>query len=250
MKGIRIDEHGGPERLVVRELADPVAGAGLVLVEVKACGVNHLDVWVRRGIAGVPYPLPLVLGSDVAGVVRAVGDGVHHVAPGAEVVVAPGVSCGHCQACLSGRDERCRKYGILGEHRDGGYAELIAVPAANVVPKPARLSFEQAAALGVAFLTAWHMLVARAAVAPGELVLVQAAGSGVGSAALQIAKLWGATVIAVARGQGKLARAKELGADHTLDSEKDDVGKAVKQLSGGKGCGSATRRIRTTAISR
>jgi len=206
-----VKSHGGLDRLELVELPDPTPAAGEVLVEVRACGVNHLDVWVRRGVEGHTFPLPLVLGSDPAGVVRAVGPGVSHVKPGDPVVVAPGVSCLHCRACLSGCDHHCPRYGILGEHRHGGCAELVLVPAVNAIPKPAALSFDQAAAVGVAFLTAWHMLVARAALRPGETVLVQAAGSGVGSAAVQIAKLWGATVIATAGSADKRERARGLG---------------------------------------
>ncbi len=236
MKAVVVHKHGDLDALELEERPDPRAEAGQVLVEVRACGVNHLDVWVRRGVPGHTFALPLIPGSDVAGVVRAVGPGVSHVAPLDEVVVAPGVSCGHCKACLCGRDQHCSQYGILGEHRDGGYAELLAVPAANVVAKPQQLSFEQAAAVGVAFLTAWHMLVARAQVQPGETVLVQAAGSGVGSAAVQVAKLWGAEVIATARGTHKLARARELGADHLVDYTTGEVHKEVRKITAGKGC--------------
>ncbi len=235
MQGFVVREHGGPEKLVWGELPDPTCGAGDVVVEVRACGVNHLDLWVRRGVPGHTFPLPLVPGNDVAGVVRAVGTAVSNVQPGDAVIVAPGTSCGTCRACLSGRDHHCPKYGILGEHRDGGYAERVVVPARNVIKKPEALSFTDAAALGVAHLTAWHMLVGRAEVRPGETVLVQGAGSGVGTAAIQVAKLWGAKVIAVASSPDKLERARALGADHTLDGA-GDVAKEARKLTGGRGC--------------
>lgn len=235
MKAIIVREHGGPEALRREEMEDPQAGPGEVLVEVRACGVNHLDIWVRRGVPGHQFPLPLIPGNDVSGVVRQVGPGVSHIKEADQVVVAPGVSCGHCVACLAGRDHHCRSYGILGEHRHGGYADLLVVPAANVLPKPDSLSFEQAAAVGIPFLTAWHMLVNRAELRPGETILIQAAGSGVGSAAVQIAKLWGATVIAAASSDGKLDKARELGADHGINSSTAAVHREVKRLTDGRG---------------
>jgi NADPH:quinone reductase-like Zn-dependent oxidoreductase len=235
MRAYVVREHGGPEALLAESLPDPSPGPGEVLVHVKACGINHLDIWVRRGVPGHTFPLPLIPGNDVAGEVAGCGAGVRDLAAGAPVVVAPGISCGLCQACLSGRDHHCRSYGILGEHRNGGYAELLCVPRANVMPKPEGLSFPEAAALGLAFLTAWHMLVARAELRPGETVLVQAAGSGVGSAAVQIARLWGATVIATASTDEKRARARALGAHHVLDSQSADLARAVKGLTEGRG---------------
>ena len=235
MRAFVVRRHGDLDALELTSLPEPTPGPGEVVVEVRACGVNHLDVWVRRGVPGHHFPLPLVPGSDVAGVVRAVGPGVGNATTGDEVVVAPGTSCGVCVACLSGRDQHCRRYAILGEHRDGGYAELVRVPAANLIPKPQALSFTDAAAVGIAFLTAWHMLVARAELRPGESVLVQAAGSGVGSAAVQIAKLLGATVIATASSAPKRERASALGADHVLDSGGPEVAEEVRALTGGHG---------------
>ncbi len=235
MKVIIVREHGDLTALRHEEVADPQPQAGEVQVAVRACGVNHLDIWLRRGVPGHAFPLPLIPGNDVAGVVSALGAGVQGIKLGDEVVVAPGVSCGACQPCLSGRDQHCRSYGILGEHRHGGYAEFVVVPRVNVFAKPPNLSFEQAAALGVAFLTAWHMLVARARLLPGEQVLVQAAGSGVGSAAIQIARLWGAEVIATASSLAKLARAESLGAKHLIHSQNEDVAQRVKALTAGRG---------------
>jgi NADPH:quinone reductase-like Zn-dependent oxidoreductase len=235
MRGYIVREHGGLDALRAESLPDPTPGPGEVVVQVKACGINHLDVWVRRGVPGHKFPLPLIPGNDVAGVVAACGPGVTDLPVGTPVVVAPGVSCGLCQACLSGRDHHCRSYGILGEHRDGGYCELLRVPRVNAMPKPEKLSFPEAAALGVAFLTAWHMLVGRAELRPGETVLVQAAGSGVGSAAVQIAKLWGSTVIATASSDAKLERARALGADHVINSSSEDIARTVKRLTDGRG---------------
>lgn len=235
MQAVVVREHGDLDKLTLVEQPAPKPGPGQVAVRLQAAGMNHLDVWVRRGVLGHTFPLPLILGSDGAGVVCGLGAGVEDLAVGAEVVVAPGVSCGVCVLCLSGRDHHCRQYGILGEHRDGTYAEVVVVPRANVVAKPANLSFTQAAGIGVAHITAWGMLVRRAELRPGETLLVQAAASGVGSAAVQIGKLLGATVIAVASTDDKLALAKRLGADHLLNSQSDEVAKKVKAITGGQG---------------
>lgn len=235
MRAVVVREHGGPEALRHEDLPDPSMHDRAVRVTVKACGINHLDVWVRRGVPGARFPLPIIPGSDVAGTVVEVGGAVDDVAKGDPVIVAPGASCGRCRACASGRDHHCRQYQILGEGRDGGCAEQIVVDRVNILPKPPELSFEEAAAIGIPFLTAWHMVVARAVVKPGETVLVQAAGSGVGSAAIQIAKLWGARVIATAGTDAKLAQAHEIGADDTLNYTRADIPREVKKLTAGRG---------------
>lgn len=236
MHGFRIDEHGGPEVLVWRELPDPVPRADEALVRVRACALNHLDLWVRNGVPGHRYPLPLVPGSEIAGDVVAVGECVRGFAPGDAVLLAPGLSCGVCARCLAGEDPLCRDYGILGETRDGGYAELVAVPGRNLLPLPRGLSYVEAAALPLVFLTAWHMLGARAKLQPLEDVLVHAAGSGVSSAAIQIARLLGArTVIATASSEAKLTRAIELGATHAVNYTTTDFVRATKEATGGRG---------------
>jgi NADPH:quinone reductase-like Zn-dependent oxidoreductase len=206
-----------------------------VVVRVKAVALNHLDIWVREGWAGLKLAFPHVPGADVAGVVEAVGPGVKGVAPGDEVVVNPGISCGRCRACLSGDDVMCRDYSILGEHVSGGYAQKVAVPSQNVVPKPKNLSFDEAACVPLVFLTAWHALVARAGVRAGETVLVHAAGSGVGSAGIQIAKLLGATVIATAGSDAKCERARQLGADHAVNYSRQDFLAEVRRITGKRG---------------
>lgn len=232
MKAIVLDEHGGPEVLRAAELPDPVAGPDQVVIDVHACALNRLDIWVRGGLPGLRLEYPHRLGSDIAGVVRSVGPGGDDSLVGREVVVNPGLSCGRCERCLDGWDNLCDQYRILGENTQGGYAEQIAVPAANLVDKPARLSMVEAAAFPLTFLTAWQMLVDRAAVRPGETVLIHAAGSGVGSAGLQIAKLHGARVIALASTDAKLAKARELGADETVRTSDDDWPKQVRALPG------------------
>jgi len=235
MKAIIFEQHGGPEVLKPAEVADPQIKPNEVLVEVRACALNHLDVWVRGGLPGIKIPLPHILGNDVAGVVRDVGELATWVKPGDEVMLQPGVSCGRCPECLAGRDNMCDEYDIIGYRRDGGYGELLAVPGVNVIPKPKNLSWPEAAALPLVTLTAWHMLVTQARVQPGEDVLVHAAGSGVGSLGIQIAKLRGARVIATASSEEKLEKARELGADETINYTHDDWPKEVRKLTGGRG---------------
>jgi len=233
MKAILIREHGGLDKLEMSEVPDPVARPGEAVVRVRAVALNHLDIWLRRGVPGHKFPLPMIPGSEVAGVVESVDDPRWNA--GDEVIVAPGYSCGVCVACLSGNDPLCRNVGIFGETVSGGAAEQIAVPIRNLIRKPASLSFAEAAAVPLDMLTAWHMLVARAQLRPGETVLVQAGGSGVGSAAIQIAKLWGATVYTTTGTAAKAARAKSLGADETIVYTEVDFVEAVRGLTSKRG---------------
>jgi len=235
MKAVIFKKHGGPEVLEYTDAPDPTIRANEVLVEVKACALNHLDVWARQGLQGIDIALPHILGNDIAGVVREVGELVSWVQTGDEVMLQPGVSCGHCAECLAGRDNLCREYDIIGYRRNGGYAQFVNPPAVNVIHKPPELSWEEAAALPLVTLTAWHMLVTRAAVQPGESVLIHAAGSGVGSIGIQVAKLRGARVIATASSDEKLAKAKELGADDLVNYTGVDWPKEVKRLTDRKG---------------
>ena len=235
MRAILIPKHGGPEVLQYAEIADPKPGSNEVLVRVHACALNHLDLWVRQGLNGVTFPLPLVPGSDIAGEVAAVGELAARVHIGDKVVLAPGASCGRCAACAAGRDNECRKYTVLGYGRNGGCAEYVVAPEVNVLPMPANLSFEEAAAVPLVFLTAWHMLVARARLQPGEEVLVLGAGSGVGSAAIQIGKLIGARVIATAGSGAKLDKARELGADEVINHAQQKISDEVRRLTAKRG---------------
>jgi NADPH:quinone reductase-like Zn-dependent oxidoreductase len=235
MRAVVFHEHGGPEVLRYEERPDPKPRANEVLVEVRACALNHLDVWARKGLPGVAIPLPHILGNDIAGVVRETGELVDWVAPGDEVMLQPGVSCGHCYECLRGADNLCPSYQILGYLRDGGYAELVTAPGVNVVPKPSGLSFEEAASLPLVTVTAWHMLVGRAGVQPGEDVLIHAAGSGVGSIGIQVAKLLGARVIATAGSDEKLEKARLLGADEVVNYTRADWPKEIRRLTSGAG---------------
>jgi len=236
MKAVRMHESGGVDKLVYEDAPDPIIAANEVLVRVKACALNHLEVWSTVMPPGTRFPKPRIAGSDVAGVVEAVGDAVAGIEVGAKVMLQPGVSCGVCQACLSGRDNRCRSYGLLGQGPwDGGFAELVKAPAANVIPMPESLSFEEAASIPLVFVTAWHMLLGRAGLERGETVLVNAAGSGVGIAAVQIAKLWGAKVIASAGSDAKLEKAKALGADEGINYTTADLTQEALRLTDGRG---------------
>ena len=235
MKAVRIHEHGGPEVLRHEDAPEPRVGPNDVLVRVRACALNHLDLFIRQGYPGRQLPLPRIVGSDVAGEVEQAGSAVRNARPGDRVLVAPGLSCGLCGQCLAGRDNFCRQYSVLGMVHDGGYAEFVSVPEANIVPIPSQLSFEEAAAAPLVFLTAWHMLVGRARLRAGEEVLVLGAGSGVGSAAIQIAKLLGARVIATAGGEEKLAKARELGADEVINHGARKIHDEVKRLTGKRG---------------
>lgn len=235
MKAVVIHEHGGFEKLSLEDVETPSPAQDEVLIQVKACALNHLDIWVRRGVPGQRMPLPMIPGSDIAGVVKKAGSFVRGVKIGDRVVVSPGISCGRCTACLSGRDNLCASYGIIGENRDGGCAEYVCVPGVNVIPIPGKLTFNEAAAIPLVFLTAWHMLVARAGVRPGEDVLVHAAGSGVSSAGIQIAKLLGARVIATAGTDAKLKKARELGAVETINYKKLDFYEEVRRITRRRG---------------
>jgi NADPH:quinone reductase-like Zn-dependent oxidoreductase len=222
--------HGGPETVEVGELPTPEPRADQVRVKVRAAALNHLDLWVRRGLPSLKLTYPHILGGDAAGVVDKLGPDATGVKVGDEVIVHPGLSCRRCRQCLGGWESLCPQYQILGEHVNGAHAEWVCIPVANVFAKPAALSFEQAAALPLVFTTAWQMLVRRAQVQPGEWVLVHAAGSGVGSAAIQIARLYGAQVIATAGSEAKLELARKLGAQVTIDYTNADFAKEVRRV--------------------
>ncbi|MES1157712.1 MAG: zinc-binding dehydrogenase [Haliangium ochraceum] len=238
MRAVAFRQHGGPEVLEVVDLPPPVAGPGEVLIRVRAVALNHIDLWMRRGLPAMKIALPHVPGGDVCGDIAAVGPGVAGIEPGTRVVVNPGLSCGRCRDCLGGRDNLCAHFRMLGEHTFGGLAEFVAVPAANIVPVPAGaagLRDADLAAIPISFITAWTMLVDKARLRLGETVLVLGAGSGVGVAAIQIARLLGARVIAAASTGRKADAARALGADEAIDYVKDELVGAVKGLTGRRG---------------
>jgi NADPH:quinone reductase-like Zn-dependent oxidoreductase len=235
MKAVVLQQHGGPEVLKFTEAPDPQIRPNEVLVRVKACALNRLDLFVRHGSPNVPIPLPHICGSDIAGEIAAIGPEVSTVKVGQKVVLAPGVTCGKCPACISGHDNRCRQFTNLGYLIDGGYAELVRAPEVNCIPYPENLTWEQAASVALVFQTAWHMLFARAELQPGEDVLVLGAGSGVGIAAIQIAKFFGARVITTAGTDEKLAKAKALGADHLINHHTQKIREEVRRITNKRG---------------
>jgi NADPH:quinone reductase-like Zn-dependent oxidoreductase len=235
---IVLHAHGDIDAPGVLEPASidvPDPAPGQVRVRVRAVALNHLDLWVRRGLPHLKLSYPHRLGSDLVGEVESVGAGVTHVRPGDRTLVAPGVSCGVCERCAAGDDNLCARYGILGETTNGGYIELVNVPAVNALPYPGELPFEEAAAVPLTFLTAWQMVVDRAKVRPGETVLVQGAGSGVGVAAIQIARLHGARVWATAGSDAKCERALSLGAESCFNYTTQDFVAEVKRLTEKRG---------------
>jgi NADPH:quinone reductase-like Zn-dependent oxidoreductase len=233
MKAVRIHQFGGPEVLMYEDVPDPRPRKDQVLVRVKACSLNHLDVWVRKGLPGVK--LPHILGSDIAGELAEVGEYVSGFAVGQRVLVAPMHFCGHCVKCLAGEQNQCREFTVLGNGVDGGNCELIAVPAANVIPIPDALDFNQAASVPLVFVTAWHMLVGLAGVRPGQTVLVLGASSGVGIAAIQIAKLFHCRVITTAGDEAKLEKGRELGADYGINHYQQKISEEVRRITNKEG---------------
>jgi len=233
MKAVRIHEFGGPEVLRYEDVPDPKPRKDQVLVRVKACALNHLDIWVRKGLPGVN--LPHILGSDVVGEVVETGEYVTGFQPGQRVLLAPMSFCNRCSYCTSGRHNQCPEFTVLGNRVDGGNCELIGVPAVNVIPIPQSLDFNQAASVPLVFLTAWHMLVGRAGILPGQTVLVLGAGSGVGIAAIQIAKLFHARVITTAGDEKKLDKARALGADHGINHYQQKISDEVRKITNKEG---------------
>jgi NADPH:quinone reductase-like Zn-dependent oxidoreductase len=233
MKAVRIHQFGGPEVLTYEDVPDPQPRKDQVLVRVKACALNHLDLWVRKGLPGVK--LPHILGSDIAGEIVETGEYVTGLKPGQRVVVAPMHFCGHCPKCLAGLQNQCREFTVLGNAVDGGNCELIAVPAANIIPFPDSLDFVQAASVPLVFVTAWHMLVGLAKMRPGQTVLILGGSSGVGIAAIQIAKLFQCRVITTAGDETKLEKARALGADHGINHYKQKISEEVRRFTNKEG---------------
>jgi NADPH:quinone reductase-like Zn-dependent oxidoreductase len=233
MKAAVIHEFGGPEVLRYEDVPDPQPRKDQVLVRVRACAMNHLDVWVRKGLPGVK--LPHILGSDIAGEIVEVGDYITGFRPGQRVLLAPMRFCNRCEHCVAGRHNLCREFAVLGNTVDGGDCELIAVPAVNVIPIPDSMGFNEAASVPLVFLTAFHMLTGRASVRAGDTVLVLGANSGVGIAAIQIAKFFHATVIATAGDEHKSQKAKELGADYVVNHYQQKIGEEARKITGKAG---------------
>jgi NADPH:quinone reductase-like Zn-dependent oxidoreductase len=234
MKATVFHEHGDISVLRVQNMPDPTPGLNDVIVKVRACGVNRLDIYSRSGRTKVA-PMPHIAGSEIAGEIAAIGDAVSGLASGQAVAVAPYLFCGQCEFCRSGEEVLCLKSDIIGLGNQGGFAEYVRVPAASIVPLPQDLDFVSAAAVTLATITAWHMLTQRAPLRPGQDVLVHAAGSGVGSAAVQIARLNGARVIATVGSAEKMEHARKLGADEVINYREQDFLQEVRRITNKRG---------------
>jgi NADPH:quinone reductase-like Zn-dependent oxidoreductase len=236
MKALAFHEFGGPDKLKYQDVPDPKIKPNEVLVRVRACALNHLDLFVREGIPALKTPLPFWTGCDIAGEVAEVGADVQGVKAGTRVAVNPNLTCGRCEFCMQGEDSLCVRYGILGEHTHGGLAEYVAVRGDNVLPLPERVSFEEAASFVLTNMTAWRMVVTQGQVRPGQDVLVIGVGGGVSSTAVQIARLCGARVIVTSSDDAKLDKARALGAEVGINYKKNpEWAKQVFEASGKRG---------------
>jgi NADPH:quinone reductase-like Zn-dependent oxidoreductase len=235
MKAVYFTEHGGIDKLTRGELPDPEPGVDEVLVRVRACGLNHADRWIRQGLPMLRVPLPFTLGQDIGGEVVAAGPTAEAPPAGTRVVINPGVSCGRCERCLSGWDNLCARYRLIGKNLPGGYAELVKVPVQNLVPLPPEISFTAAACLPAVFITTWNMLFDQARLESGEWVLIHAGGSGVGSAAIQLARMVGANIITTAGTDEKVEKAKALGAHHGINYTTHDFLREVRRITKKRG---------------
>ncbi|HEX9020502.1 MAG TPA: zinc-binding dehydrogenase [Nitrospirota bacterium] len=233
MKALYYNEQKGYQGIKSGGLPVPEINENEVLVRVKAFSLNHLDVWVMSGNYPVRTPLPHIFGSDASGVVEKAGKTVHHIKPGDEVIVFPGLSCGRCERCVSGHDNECDSFSLIGVMNSGVSAEFVKAPAENIFRKPEGLSFEEAAGIGITYTTSWNSLVLRAGIKQGDTVLIHAAGSGVGTALIQTAKLFNAAVIATVGDDWKIPKAQSLGADFVINHKKEDFAEAVKRITKG-----------------
>jgi len=233
MKAVRIHQFGGPEVLTYESVPDPQPRKDQVLIRVRACALNHLDLWVRKGLPGVN--LPHILGTDAAGEIVEVGEYVTDLKVGQRVLVAPMSFCNHCSKCVAGLQNQCRQFTVYGNAVDGGNCELFAIPAVNVIPIPDSLNFNEAASVPLVFVTAWHMLTGLAKIRPGQTVLILGANSGVGIAAIQIARLFHARVITTAGDDRKIQRARELGADYVINHYQQKISQEVRDITKGEG---------------
>lgn len=235
MKAAIFRQHGGPEVIEIADVPVPEVPAGYVRVAVHAAAMNHLDLWARRGLPGLQLEFPHISGSDIAGVIDKVGDGVDGFEPGTRVLVNPSLWCGHCEWCEKGEESLCESYRIIGEHLNGGFAEYVSVPAVNVLPIPDELSFQEAAAVPLVYQTAWRGLVTRGKLQAGETALITGASGGVSTAAIKIAKHLGARVFAVTSGAVNVRRVEELGADVVIDRSTSSFSNEVWNATGKRG---------------
>ena len=236
MKGAYYDKHGDYNNIKFGKFPVPnIENDNEVLVKVKAFSLNHLDIWIMEGKYPLKIPMPHIFASDCSGIVEKVGKAVKHIKVGDKVIVYPGLSCGVCEKCLSGKDNECKSFNILGVITDGVSAEYVKVPAVNVFKLPAGLTFEEGASIGITYTTMWHSLISRGKVKVGDTVLIHGGGSGVGTAGIQIAKLFGAKVITTVGDDWKIEKAKSLGADFVINYNRDDFLERVLELTDGEG---------------
>jgi len=236
LKAVRIHEHGGVDKLRYEDAEEPkLSSPTEAIVRLKAAALNHIDIWNRQGLTGMDYPLPHILGADGAGIVVEAGEQVRNAKKGDAVCLYPASGCGQCEFCLTDRDFMCVHLRVLGERLDGTYAEFIKLPGENCFPIPAGLSFEEAAAFPLVFITVWRMVVTNAELKPGEHMLILGIGGGVATAALQLAKHMGAHVIVTSSSDEKLEMAKNWGADHGINYRRSDFAKEVRALTGKRG---------------
>ena len=236
MKAAVIYEYGGIENVKVEDVPQPKPQKGEAVIKIKSCGLNHLDIWVIKGRSAEKLTEAHIIGSDASGIVQSAGAEVKNIKAGDEVVVNPGLSCGRCEYCRSGQNSECERFGITGLSRPGLFAEMAAVPAVNLYPKPAHMSFDEAGGFVLTFLTAWRMLMTKANLKSGQTVLIHGIGGGVATSSLQLAKLAGAEVIVTSSSDSKLACAKGLGADHTINYKREeDIAGKVKEITSGRG---------------
>jgi NADPH:quinone reductase-like Zn-dependent oxidoreductase len=257
MKAAAVTEFGGIDKVNVIEIDKPMPGAGEVLIKVKSAGLNHLDIWVCRGRPGARKSGPHIIGSDASGIVAEVGADVKGISVGQEVIINPGLSCGICEHCGRGEQSECASFDIVGLGHQGAFAECVVVPAVNVFSKPEHLDFNEAAALPLAYVTAWRMLTTRAGLQAGQTVLIHGIGGGVALAALQFVKMAGAVAIITSSSDDKLKNAKKLGADHIINYKNKKVSDAVRDITSGRGVdiafdtvGAATMPVNFEAVRR
>ncbi len=235
MKAVVIREFGDPDVLRYEDIPEPSIKRDEVLIKVAYTSVNHLDIWVRRGLTAYGTKLPHIPGCDISGIIVDKGEDVRELNAGDRVMVDPGIRCMRCEFCLSGRDNICRTFGIVGATINGGYREYVAFPARDVIRIPDRIPLDVGAAFPLTYMTSWHMLLRRAGIAPGERILIVGGTSGIGIAALQIAKLAGMEVIATGGSDGKVEFLKKNGADYVINHEKENIYERVKEITHGEG---------------
>ncbi|MBC8214754.1 MAG: zinc-binding dehydrogenase [Candidatus Marinimicrobia bacterium] len=235
MKAVRIHEHGGLEALRYEEIPEPICNDEKVKVQIKSASLNHLDIWIREGFPGMPLPLPLIMGSDGAGIISEVGKNVNDWKVGNEVVIQPNTFCGECDYCKNGKENYCKNYGIIGETENGVQSEFVVLNPINIYPKAKHLSFVDASSMQLVYLTSYQMLITRANLQPNETVLIYGATSGIGSAGIQIAKHLGTKVISTVGSDNKIEYAKQMGSDFVVNHSSENWSKQVKEIVGKKG---------------